>query len=259
MFSTISHELKTPLNIISGTIQLLETTLSKSTNCDNCKSISRYMKVMKQNSYRLLRLINNFIDLNKMDVGFFTIELKNKNIVKTIEDITLSIVEYTNMKGIEVIFDTNCENISMAFDEEKIERVMLNLLSNAIKFTSSGGKIYVSVYDKENKVEISVKDTGIGIPEDMIDNILNPFIQVDPSLRKSVEGNGLGLTLVKSIVELHDGNILVQSEYKKWTKFIIELPKTIIEQQEEDEITNDEFVDTRIERINVEFSDIYSD
>ncbi|KNF08236.1 sensor histidine kinase ResE [Gottschalkia purinilytica] len=217
------------------------------------------MKVMKQNSYRLLRLINNFIDLNKMDVGFFTIELKNKNIVKTIEDITLSIVEYTNMKGIEVIFDTNCENISMAFDEEKIERVMLNLLSNAIKFTSSGGKIYVSVYDKENKVEISVKDTGIGIPEDMIDNILNPFIQVDPSLRKSVEGNGLGLTLVKSIVELHDGNILVQSEYKKWTKFIIELPKTIIEQQEEDEITNDEFVDTRIERINVEFSDIYSD
>ncbi len=251
--TTISHEFKTPLNIILGSIQLLES--SDITNHEEFYGIfNKYIKLQKQNSYRLLRLINNFIDINKIEDNHIKIKLCNNDIVKVVEDITMSIVEYTKLKDISIIFDTDVEEKIIAFDADMIERIMLNLLSNSIKFTERGGEIEVNIYNKEGKVKISVKDNGIGIPEDKLEMIFDRFGQVENSLRRRTEGSGIGLSLVKSLVELHEGTISVQSEFGRGTEFVIELPDKVIEN---DFIAKNEENTFNAERIHVEFSDIY--
>lgn len=250
LFSTISHELKTPLNIIFASIQLLEKLYL-------IEPLNKYFKVMKQNCYRLLRLINNLIDINRIEVGFYKLDFKNHDVVRIIEDITLSVVDYTKTKDIELIFDTDVEEKIMACDAEKLERIMLNLLSNAIKFTEPGGTIKVNIYDRIDKIEIHVKDSGIGIPKDMLNTIFETFRQVDSSFRRKAEGSGIGLSLVKSLVELHDGMISVVSDLGIGSNFIIELPVKLAENETmvEKETQNSDYT---IEKINIEFSDIYS-
>lgn len=250
-FSTISHELKTPLNIIFGSVQLLE-------KLDMPIHLKKYLKIMKQNCYRLIRLINNLIDINRIEVGFYKLQLKNYDIVKIIEDITLSVVEYTNSKGIELIFDTDVEEKIIACDAEKLERVILNLLSNAIKFTEPGGEIQVNLYDKSDKIIISINDTGSGIPNEMLDKIFETFRQVDSSLRRKAEGSGIGLSLAKSLIEMHDGKISAKSEFGKGSEFIIELPVKL--NANEDAVTARSINDpnNKIETVSIEFSDIYS-
>ena len=250
--ATMSHELKTPLNIILGCIQLME---KLDTNKDSFKdSFSKYVKMQKQNSYRLLRLINNLIDFNKVEVKHFNICLTNADIVQVVEDITLSIVEYTSLKNINLIFDTEVEEKIMAFDLDMIERIMLNLLSNAIKFTDNNGNVEVNIYDKNESVLISVKDNGIGIPEDKLTAIFDRFTQVDNTFRRKSEGSGIGLSLVKSLVEMHNGTITVKSKLDEGSEFIIELPARLVEEDcrptVEKNISN-------VERTQIEFSDIY--
>jgi signal transduction histidine kinase len=201
-----------------------------------------------------LRLINNFIDINKIEDNHIKIKLCNNDIVKVVEDITMSIVEYTKLKDISIIFDTDVEEKIIAFDADMVERIMLNLLSNSIKFTERGGEIEVNIYNEEAKVKISVKDNGIGIPEDKLEMIFDRFGQVENSLRRRTEGSGIGLSLVKSLVELHEGTISVQSEFGRGTEFIIELPDKIIDN---DFIAKNEENTFNAERIHVEFSDIY--
>ena len=166
----------------------------------------------------------------------------------------MSIVEYTKLKDISIIFDTDVEEKIIAFDADMVERIMLNLLSNSIKFTERGGEIEVNIYNEEAKVKISVKDNGIGIPEDKLEMIFDRFGQVENSLRRRTEGSGIGLSLVKSLVELHEGTISVQSEFGRGTEFIIELPDKIIDN---DFIAKNEENTFNAERIHVEFSDIY--
>ncbi|QEK11360.1 GHKL domain-containing protein [Crassaminicella thermophila] len=256
-FSNISHELKTPLNIIFSTTQLLNLSIKDPENI-HVEKLNKYVHTMKQNCNRLLRLINNLIDITKIDSGFMQLNLQNKNIVDIIEDITLSTVEYVKSKGRTIIFDTEVEEKVMAFDLDKIERIILNLISNAIKFTKPGDKIEVSIYDKEDKVFIVVKDTGIGIPEDKQNLIFERFRQVDGSLKRKTEGSGIGLSLVKSLVTMHEGNISVKRECGKGTEFVIKLPVKLV--SEADYITKDSsFLEKdRVEKINIEFSDIYS-
>jgi len=183
---------------------------------------------MKQNCFRLLRLINNLIDITKIDSGYFKINLENSDIVKVVEDITLSVANYIENKGVELIFDTNIEEKIMAFDPEKLERILLNLLSNALKFTSKEDRIDVIVLDKGNEVVIEVKDTGIGIPKEQQERIFDRFIQVDKSLTRDHEGSGIGLSLVKSLVEMHEGNITLKSKYGEGSSFIINIPSNLI-------------------------------
>ena len=186
-FSNISHEFRTPLNIILGAIQLLGK-IGKSNNSQFCiDNLDKYVKVMKQNCYRLLRLVNNLIDISKSDNGFLEMSPKNYNIVSVIEDITLSVAQYVESKGINLIFDTTIEEKVIACDLDKMERVMLNLLSNAIKFTKPGGHIFVTVGEVEDGVSISVRDTGIGIKEEMLDLIFDRFRQVSPLLTRAHE------------------------------------------------------------------------
>jgi signal transduction histidine kinase len=213
---------------------------------------------MKQNCYRLLRLVNNLIDITKIDSGYFDINKINNDIVGLVEDITLSIVDYAENRGLSLMFDTDIEEKIIACDPEKIERIIMNLLSNAVKFTGNGGNILVSIEDGEEYIGIRVKDDGRGIPENKLYSIFNRFVQVDKSLTRDHEGSGIGLSLVKSLVELHEGRISVKSEINVGTEFLVELPCKILPQGFlEDTSIRNIIHDNRIEKINIEFSDIY--
>lgn len=254
-FANLSHELRTPLTMIFGLVQMLEMDLNNCSNKD--EKVSKHLVMLKQNCYRLLRLVNNLIDITKIDAGYYEIELQNHNIVSIIEDITLSVVDYVEDKGMDIQFDTNTEEKLMACDPDKIERIILNLLSNSIKFMKPGGRIVVNLLDKGENVEIRVKDTGIGIPEDKLNIIFERFRQVDKSFTRKHEGSGIGLSLVKSLVEMHDGSITVNSEYGKGTEFIIVLPVRVVEVDRQ----NNQYKkagENCVERIQIEFSDIYS-
>jgi signal transduction histidine kinase len=257
-FSNLSHELRTPLNVILCTLQLLDTFPSHNEVNDEERKFKKYSNIMKQNCYRQLRLVNNMIDITKLDAGFLELNLQNCNIVNVVESVTLSVSEYIRTKSIELIFDTDIEECIISCDPEKIERVMLNILSNSIKFTKPGGRMTVNMYDKGENIIISIKDTGIGIPNDKLDIIFDRFRQVDKSLTRKQEGSGIGLSIVKSIVELHKGKISVLSECGKGTEFIIAIPVIVL--PEENTICGvfEAESQERIERIHIEFSDIYS-
>ncbi|MEL7646881.1 MAG: MASE3 domain-containing protein [Sedimentibacter sp.] len=256
-FTNISHELKTPLNIILGSIQLLELPCSDKLSYEYEEKHSRYLKIMKQNSYRLIRLINNLIDISKYDTNYLKLDRRNCDMVSIVEDIVLSVVDSFRSKGVNVIFDTDTEEKIMAVDEDKIERIILNLLSNAVKFTNDGGQIFVNFEDHEDFVRIMFKDTGIGIPEDKLDIIFDRFGQVDRSMTRNREGSGIGLSLVKAIVQMHGGTVSVKSTVGVGSEFTVELPAVLAEEEYNTEaiaIT----CDSNMDKIDIEFSDIYS-
>ena len=255
-FANITHELRTPLNVILASIQLCKFYFEKEKGTHNV-NLSKHLKTMKQNCYRLMRLVNNLIDTTKIDVGFLEKHAGNHNIVKIVEDITMSIQEFTENKGINLFFEKNSEEKIIACDVDKIERIMLNLISNAIKFTDQGGSIYVKVEDKGENIVISVRDTGIGIPRDKQNAIFERFVQVEQTLTKNKDGSGIGLAMVKSFVEMHGGTITAVSEYGKGSEFIMVLPVTTVENKKEEICLEEVETQRRIERINIEFSDIY--
>ncbi|MBU3112259.1 sensor histidine kinase [Clostridium lacusfryxellense] len=250
----ISHELKTPLNVIFSTAQLFEMYCKSGSLDDKKDSIIKYIQSMKLNSYRLSKLINNIVDLSKIEAGFFKLSLSNNNIVEVVEEIVMSITALTDSKGLNIIFDTNIEEKIIACDTEKIERIVLNLISNAIKFSNEGDEIFVQIKDKNEFVEISVKDNGIGIEDEYLDMIFDRFKQVDKSLSRNTEGTGVGLSLVKSIVELHGGSIHANSVFGKGSKFTVRLPSKKVLQ--ENMIYNNKMRNGN-ETIRVELSDIY--
>jgi len=255
--ANMSHELRTPLNVICSTIQLLKS-LDGSKNLGDEK-IKYYIKIMNQNSLRLLRLINNIIDTTKIEANSISLNLKNGDIVYVVEEISQSVAQYIKSHGITLIFDTDVEEKIIAFDEEKIERIMLNLLSNAVKFTEENGHILVNIYDKGEFIEISIKDTGIGIPKGKLEFIFERFAQIDKSTSRHNEGSGIGLALVKSLVEMHGGEISAHSEEGKGSEFIVTLPNRVVDKQvEENNLNNKAVFETNYEQnLSIEFSDIY--
>ena len=255
--ANMSHELRTPLNIIFSTAQLFDVFINKGENL-NTDKIKNYTSSIKQNCYRLLRLVNNLIDMTKIDSGFMKLELRNENIVQVAEDITQSTAGYVQYMSRTIIFDTDEEEKVMAFDPEKLERILLNLISNATKFTNPGDNIYVTLYDKDDHVIISVKDTGRGIPEEKLSQLFQRFKQIDPLLNRSHEGSGIGLSIVKSLVEMHEGTIEVKSKYEEGTEFIITLPAKVISEKHDMKVKNEPTSQANVDNINIEFSDIYS-
>jgi len=257
-FANLSHELRTPLNVILSALQLLDTY----TTCNDINDLKikfkKYCCIMKQNCYRQLRLVNNIIDITKLDAGFFDLNLQNCNIVNIVESVTLSVAQYIKSKSLELIFDTDIEECIIACDSEKIERVILNVLANAIKFTKPNGDISVNMYDKGKDIIISIKDTGMGIPNDKLNIIFDRFKQVDRSLTRAHEGSGIGLSIVKSLVEMHKGTISVFSEYGKGTEFIIVLPVIVVPTENVLSGSFETDPQENIEKMHIEFSDIYS-
>lgn len=264
-FSNLSHEFRTPLNIIFSTMQVVDSHirngLSENLLENNAEKLNGYFTVMKQNCYRLLRLINNLIDVTKIDAGYYELHLRNCNIVSLVEDISLSVAKYAEVNGLTLEFDTNVEEKIIACDSDKIERIILNLLSNAVKFTPKGGKISINVIEDVEKVKIIVKDNGIGIEEKKVNIVFDRFVQVDKSFTRKHEGSGIGLALVKSLVEMHGGTIILKSNLGKGSEFIIELPVVCIKEENEND-SNQNYqncnIEDRVQRISIEFSDIYT-
>lgn len=256
--ANISHELRTPLNILYSSTQIINSYLKDGQTLDREKIHSKIV-MQQQNCYRLLRLVNNLIDITKIDSGYFELELSRFNIVDIVEEISLSVVEYAKNKGVSLIFDTDVEEKLVSCDLNAMERIILNLLSNAIKFTPRGGAINVEVKDYEKTVAIRVKDTGIGISEDKLEMIFERFKQVDSLLTRKNEGSGIGLSLVKSLIELHGGSIGVKSEYEKGSEFIVELPADLegINIPLEDVLNKREASEEMHHNVHIEFSDIY--
>ncbi|WP_294407315.1 two-component regulator propeller domain-containing protein [uncultured Clostridium sp.] len=222
-FVNLSHELRTPLNILSSINQLIESFAKSDTGIPKEKVVY-YMGIMDRNCKRLLNLINNLIDYSKMENESYVITKKTTDIIYLVEETVLDMKDYIEEKGIELIFDTDVEEKSIECDKVDIERCVFNLLSNAAKFTPEGGLIEVIVYDLYDKVQISVKDTGVGISEENLKIIFDRFNQVIDKDSEQKGGSGLGLTITKQIIELHGGEIQVKSKVNEGSEFIIILP-----------------------------------
>lgn len=218
-------------------------------NINNTNYI-KYLNIIKHNTNTLTKLIENLIDISKLETCCFKINLVNEDIVKVVENISLSAASYVNDNGLSITFDTDYEEKIIAFDPDLIERVILNLLSNAIKFTPKGGNILVTINTTDEYIYISVKDTGIGIPENMLDSIFNRFTQVEGQAMNK-HGSGIGLALVKSLIELHEGTIAVSSKVNEGSTFTFTLPN-----KRTDNTINNNFETSKSERIDFEFSDI---
>ncbi|MEN6315660.1 MAG: PAS domain-containing sensor histidine kinase [Clostridiaceae bacterium] len=256
IFANVSHELKTPLNAIFSTNQLMEFYLRNNSLESNREKLNRNIEIIRRNCYRFTKLINNITDLTKIDSGFFELNIRNENIIGIVRGIIKTISEYIRNKGITIDFEADTDEIMIACDPVMIERIILNLISNAIKFSDTENKICVKISDKGGLVEILIKDKGIGIDQKHLEFIFKRFHQVDKSLYRNSEGCGIGLCIVKSLVEMHGGKISVKSKVGKGSIFKIELPVRLIDQPKESRqaiILNNE-----AEMVNIEFSDIYN-
>ncbi|MGL5347851.1 MAG: ABC transporter substrate binding protein [Peptostreptococcaceae bacterium] len=247
--SNISHELKTPINVIVSAVQLLK---YKSIKGDLCSGQINNLNIINDNCNRLLRLINNIIDVQKSELDEITLNKKSVNIVELIESIVTSVVPYAKAKKLDLIFDTTEEYVIADVDINKIERIILNLLSNAIKFSNENSEIRVNLAFAEY-IYIIIEDDGIGINKDSIDNIFDKFIQIDNSFCRKNEGSGIGLSIVKSFVELHGGCISVKSKPNEGSKFTVIIPRSNSKNRECESISTDR----QIENIKMELSDIY--
>ncbi len=230
IFTNISHEIRTPLTLILGPLEKLRShTLPEN-------EVDEYLNVMYRNANHLYHLINQMLDLRKIEFGSMKLNLKHGDLVSFTRGIAGSFSKLAEEKEIEFKINSVKNEIFTSFDDDKVTKILNNLLSNAFKFTGKGGKIAINlslVFDTEEKgrlkepsekrmIEISVKDTGIGISESNHEKIFNRFFQVDEN--PSQAGTGIGLALTKELVILHKGKIFVTSKPGEGSTFTVQLP-----------------------------------
>lgn len=215
-FTNISHEFRTPLTLILSPIDDLRKRYPHEKLFDS----------MKRNGQRLLVLINQLLDLSKLDAGQMQANIKQDDLAKHIQILGSSFSSLAESRGIDFQIIQNRRQAIAYFDADKIEKILLNLLSNAFKFTKDAGKITLKVNYTEDfsGVEIIVEDSGIGISAEKINQIFDRFYQIDGSHQRNYEGSGIGLALVKEMVQLHKGTVRVSSKETIGTSFTIILP-----------------------------------
>lgn len=257
--ATISHEFKTPLNVILSAIQLFNM-YCQNDSLYNKENAKKHLKSMKQNCLRLVRLVNNIIDTTKLESGYFNINIKNHDIVNITRIITESVEDYTKQRGTMLYFKSDFDKKIICCDDVLMERILLNLLSNSIKFTRENSKIIVRITKVEEFISISVKDNGIGISKELLNEIFERYKQADNVLTRENEGSGIGLAIVKNLVELQGGHILVKSKLGHGSEFIVMLrdkideKSSVVSKYEYGDLNYDDRI---TDKINVEFSDIY--
>lgn len=222
-FVNLSHELRTPLNVISSTNQLILGMMKKDGKFKEV-SLNHYIDVSQRNCKRLLNLINNIVDSTKLENDMYVISLKEVDIVYLVEETALTLSDYVSTKGIELIIDPEIEEKNISCDGYEIERCIVNLVGNAAKFTPEGGTITITIKDLNDRVMISVLDTGVGIDEKHHKIIFDRFSQVVDLNNEVKGGSGLGLTITNHIIKLHKGEIYVESKVGEGSNFVIILP-----------------------------------
>ena len=228
-FTNISHEFRTPLTLILGPMEKL----AEDVQTDKSRTI---LQVMRRNANRLLKLINQLLDLSRLDAGKLSLHLQNVDVIPLMNGIVMSYESLAEMRNITLKIDLPDQSLHTAVDVEKFENICHNLLSNAFKFTPNDGKIDIAI-DVHSDAEldqpyldIRIRDTGEGISADRLENIFNRFYQVDDSPNRAHEGTGIGLALTKELVELHNGSISVTSKPGEGSAFTVRLPFGQIEQ-----------------------------
>ena len=249
VLSNISHEFKTPVNVIYSTVQIQDLNLQK----EDYDKILEFNKLIKQNCNRLIRLINNFIDSTKLENNKVEIHKKRVNIVSITEDITMSVINFAKRQKIDVLFDAEQEELYCDIDIDQMERIMLNILSNAIKYNKPNGNIDVIVKDRKEKVYIDVIDSGIGIPKDRINTIFDRFERMENKNAVIKEGSGIGLSIVKKLVDALDGEINIESEVDKGTTVRLIFKKSKNQNGIEEVYDISQHLE---EKVNLEMSDI---
>ena len=225
-FINVAHEFRTPLTLILNPIDKI---LSSYNNAELVKESSL---VIQRSARRLLKLVNQLLDFRKMDMGETLLEVENQDIVRFCKDIVLLFEDLAKVKKIKFSFDSPEKSIMMDFDLDKMEKIITNLLSNAVKYTQTGGNIYFSIASSSGSrlidrrkvddfIEIRIQDTGVGIKKEHLNKVFNRFFHVD----STNTGTGIGLNFTKGLVEMHGGDIRVESEYQKGSTFIVTLPK----------------------------------
>lgn len=218
----LSHELRTPLNVILSSEQLINR-LNEEEKIDK-NNLRKYMDIIRKNSRGLLKVINDLIDSSKIQSGAYKLEYEKVDIVYLVEETALSMKTYIEENGLELIIDPEIEEKIIECSKDDIERCVINLVSNAIKFTEKG-KIYISIKEtKNNEIKIIIEDSGIGISKEQQSIIFDRFATLETGISSKHCSSGIGLTLVKNIVELHHGTIELRSEVGVGSTFIITLP-----------------------------------
>ncbi len=274
-FANISHEFRTPLTLILGPAEKI----SSKTSDDVIKDA----KIIKRNSRRLLQLINQLLDLSKLEAGKLKLEASKGNIVSFVKGAALSFESLAESKDINLKINSGKDFIELYFDKEKMMKILTNILSNAFKFTPEEGTITVSVKEcyaepdhtagglvsqegvlqkassynvdiqKQVRdanikefVEIKIRDSGIGIAQEEIPKLFDRFYQIDASQTREYEGTGIGLALTKELIELHHGSIKVESEKNSWTEFILRFPLGKDHLQENEIVIDEKLIDVKI-------------
>ncbi|OHX64471.1 hybrid sensor histidine kinase/response regulator transcription factor [Flammeovirga pacifica] len=218
-FTNISHEFRTPLTLISGPLEKLIT------DYKGPSSVYKQLLVIKKNTDQLFKLINELMDFRKLENNQVHLKAAEGNIVKFIHEMFLSFSEQAKLRSIEYTFSTENDEILVFYDRDQLEKVLYNLISNAFKYTSPKGSIAVNVSVINDQLNISIKDSGIGISTKHLDKIFDRFYMAtnEGNRTKKRNGSGIGLAIVKDIVDLHKGDIRVESEKGKGSNFIINL------------------------------------
>lgn len=215
-FTSVSHDFRTPLTLISDPIRILK----KSGNISEAER--SILNIAHKNVHILLRLINQILDIRKFDSGKLKLNVVNANLRDCITDWTNSFQQVAQSRHIHLSLDCGEGNWNVAFDPEKMERIVFNLLSNAIKYTPENGKIHVRLSQEASSFVLQVTDSGTGIKKEDVQKIFDTYYQTDSSQKQN--SSGIGLSLVKVFVELHGGTISVDSEYGKGSEFTCRFP-----------------------------------
>lgn len=218
--ANMSHELRTPLNAIIGFSEIMTTGMFGPMGSP--KYIEYAADIRKSGQF-LLDVINDILDMSKIEAGRTDLELEHFDIKAVVEDVMRLVTPRATESGIQLITDCD-ESIELTADKRAVKQVLINLLSNAVKFTPEGGKITVHITSDNGQLLCNIIDTGIGIPKRDIEKLGRPFEQVENQFTKSRGGSGLGLAISKSLVELHGGQLSINSVLKKGTTVSVVLP-----------------------------------
>jgi signal transduction histidine kinase len=219
--SNVSHELKTPLTSITGYTQLL----SDKTLGELNERQSRVEKTVLRNAERLKRLVDSLLYLSRIQAGTVEYVFEPLQVREIIEPILEDLKIVAEQKGVELGMDLGDELPGISGDRDKLTDMLINIVDNAIKFTPEGGRVTIRAFGEGDGIHIVVKDTGIGIPKDMIGNLFQRFYQIDASRKRKYGGTGLGLYISKTVAEAHNGTIRIESEGEgRGTEVHIKLP-----------------------------------
>ncbi len=225
--ANMSHELRTPLTAIIGFSDMLNTKMAGDLN----EKQFRFIDHINKSGEHLLELINDILDLSKVEAGKMKLECEYFSVSAMFEEIRTLMTPMAMRKNVDLKIENNITTDDIFADRVKFKQIMYNLLSNAIKFTPENGEVFVAAERIDKKVSVSVTDSGIGIPEHRLSDIFDPFTQVDSSNKRKHGGTGLGLTLVKQFVEMHEGEINVESEEGTGSTFTFTIADTTCEEK----------------------------